>query len=161
MIQRKIMLSMEKKNLFIKKASLEFSTSFKPLWWFKSVFILKNKYDNNKTTILKTYKTSLSKCLGSCSRCLLMGPFHGKCVGAIIKWLEDSRSVQQIHFEHLLDARPCAKHLLIQYRDNKDLAPGLRQFLVYQSHSLTCQQLQHGEGTGAFDIHAAIPELSF
>ena len=38
-IQRKIMLSMEKKNLFIKEASLEFSTSFKPLWWFKSVFI--------------------------------------------------------------------------------------------------------------------------
>lgn len=81
-----------------------------------------------------------------------MGPFHGKCVGAIIKWLEDSRSVQQIHFEHLLDARPCAKHLLIQYRDNEDLAPGLRQFLVYRSHSLT-PATTDGEGTGAFDTH--------
>ena len=90
---------------------------------------------------------------GKLLSCLLMGPFHGKWVGAIIKWLEDSRSVQQIHFEHLLDARPCAKHLVIQYRDNKDGAPGLWQFLVYWSHSLTCQQLQPGEGTGTFDAH--------
>lgn len=58
------MLSMEKKNLFIKEASLQFSTPFKPLWCFKEEDLLKS--NNNKTTILKAHKKYLSKCLGSC-----------------------------------------------------------------------------------------------